>query len=110
MGIGLLVFPSHQSPVPHKGRYFTLSSGQDLVDKVDKVTREENSTKSVFLVTKIVRQKTIVRIKSSLSTFLPCLPSPASTDNIKNLPLSGPQSPVPSHQSPVPYTCHFGKF
>ncbi|MFM7368635.1 MAG: hypothetical protein ACKO2Z_12765, partial [Sphaerospermopsis kisseleviana] len=83
----------------------------------DKVTREENSTKSVFLVTKIVRQKTIVRIKSSLSipsttlrTSLPCLPSPASTDNIKNLPLSGPQSPVPSHQSPVPYTCHFGKF
>ena len=27
--------------------------GQDLVDKVDKVTREKNSTKSVFLVRKI---------------------------------------------------------
>jgi hypothetical protein len=73
--------------MPHRGRYFTLSSGQDLVDKVDKVTREENSTKSVFLVTKIVRQKTIVRIKSSLSTFLPCLPGLAFTDHIKNLPL-----------------------
>ncbi|MFM5981393.1 MAG: hypothetical protein ACKO9I_12710 [Sphaerospermopsis kisseleviana] len=42
-------------------------------------------------------------IKSSLSTFPPCLPSPALTDNIKNLPLSAsPQSPVPSPQSPVP--------
>jgi hypothetical protein len=72
---------------PHKGRYFTLSSGQDLVDKVDKVTREENSTKSVLLVTKIVPQKTIVRIKSFLSipsttlrTSLPCLPGLAFTD------------------------------
>jgi hypothetical protein len=27
--------------------------GQDKVDKVDKVTREKNSTKSVFLVRKI---------------------------------------------------------
>jgi hypothetical protein len=83
------VYPSLTLPLirAHKGRYFTLSSGQDLVDKVDKVTREENSTKSVFLVTKIVRQKTIVRIKSSLSTFLPCFPGLAFTDHIKNLPL-----------------------
>ncbi|WP_228051820.1 hypothetical protein, partial [Sphaerospermopsis aphanizomenoides] len=43
-------------------------------------------------------KKTIVRRKSSLSTFPPCLPGPAFTDNIKNLPLSGPQSPVPNHQ------------
>jgi hypothetical protein len=41
----------------------------------------------ILLVTRTVRQNTIVRIKSSLSTFPPCLPSPPFTDNIKNLPL-----------------------
>jgi hypothetical protein len=41
----------------------------------------------ILLVTITVRQNTIVRIKSSLSTFPPCLPGPALTDNIKNLPL-----------------------
>jgi hypothetical protein len=54
-------------------------------------TREENRTKSYYLGNK----KTIVRRKSSLSTFPPCLPSPALTDNIKNLPLSAtPLSPL----------------
>jgi hypothetical protein len=41
----------------------------------------------IQLVTRTVRQNTIVLIKSSLSTFPPCLPSPVFTDNIKNLPL-----------------------
>ncbi len=41
----------------------------------------------MLLVTKKVRQNTVVRIKSSLSTIPPCLPSPAFTVNIKNLPL-----------------------
>ncbi|MFM6066366.1 MAG: hypothetical protein ACKPBB_06115 [Sphaerospermopsis kisseleviana] len=31
----------------------------------------------MLLVTKKVRQNTVVRIKSSLSTFPPCLPGPA---------------------------------
>jgi hypothetical protein len=39
------------------------------------------------LVTKNEAKQTMFSIKSSLSTFPPCLPSPASTDNIKNLPL-----------------------
>jgi hypothetical protein len=41
----------------------------------------------ILLVTRTVRQNTIVRIKSSLSTFPPCLPGHPFTDNIKNLPL-----------------------
>lgn len=53
-------------------------------------TREENRTKSYYLGNK----KTIVRRKSSLSTFPPCLPSPALTDNIKNLPLSAAAPPL----------------
>ncbi|MFM5982473.1 MAG: hypothetical protein ACKO9I_18480, partial [Sphaerospermopsis kisseleviana] len=65
----------------------------------------ENRTKSYSLGNK----KTIVRRKSSLSTFPPCLPSPALTDNIKNLPLSAapcslPPAPLLLTQSPVPST------
>jgi hypothetical protein len=41
----------------------------------------------IVSVTRTVRQNTIVRIKSSLSTFPPCLPGLALTDSIKNLPL-----------------------
>jgi hypothetical protein len=49
----------------------------------------------IQLVTRTDRQNTIVRIKSSLPTFPPCLPSPALTNNIKNLPLSDhPISPL----------------
>jgi hypothetical protein len=59
-----------------------------LEDKADKVTREETRTSYVQLVTKTDAQQTIFCIKSSLSTIPPCLPSPALTDNIKNLPLS----------------------
>ncbi|BAZ79273.1 hypothetical protein NIES73_05140 [Sphaerospermopsis kisseleviana NIES-73] len=36
----------------------------------------------ILLITRTVRQNTIVRIKSSLSTFPPCLPGLPFTDNI----------------------------
>ncbi|MFM6107912.1 MAG: hypothetical protein ACKPEO_21305, partial [Sphaerospermopsis kisseleviana] len=52
-------------------------------------------------------KKTIVRRKSSLSTFPPCLPSPALTDNIKNLPLSDP-NPGETHLNFIdktPFLC-----
>ena len=57
----------------YKGRYFTLSSGQDLGDKEGQWTREETRTNNVQLVTKTDAQQTIFCRKSSLSTFPPCL-------------------------------------
>jgi hypothetical protein len=47
---------------------------------------------------KTTHELSILWIKSSLSTILPCLPGLAFTENIKNLHLSAPTSPTsPTH-------------
>ena len=64
------------------------------MDKVDKVTREENRTNECIISNKTIHELSILWIKSSLSTILPCLPGLAFTENIKNLHLSEGQGGV----------------
>ncbi len=80
--------PNPQSPVLTRVGFLHCREGKTWGTRKDSGQGRKTVQNQMLLVTKKVRQNTVVRIKSSLSipsttlrTSLPCLPGPALTVN-----------------------------